>query len=467
MARILVVEDETTLRKNMVDRLRAESLDVYDAGSAESGIQLANLLAPDLILTDLRLPGMDGMELLRRVKASAPRSLVVIITAAGTRQSAVEAVREGAYDYLNKPVELKELVLLVNRAVSHSRALDRLNHARIAEQRLGSLEQIVGVSESIRELKNRTRQLCESRLLAGANPPLLIIEGETGSGKTLLAHTLHNEGPRRDGPCLTLNCAMLGAAEIEHEIFGGFALTGGAAGQKGVLGLAEGGTVILEEIAALAKTTQARLLDVIETRRVQEPGGAGRGLKIDAQIIATNSRNILSAIRRGDFLPELYNRISRISLHLDPLRNRKDDLVPLAELFLATHCRRVGVNAPRLTEDAISAMNNYDWPGNVRELSLAIERAVLACESGAIRDRDLGLPENHGMIGIEVTPRCDLTLQIRGKDSFPALRDIIAAVVRRVVENAGGDITQAAALMDAPEEQIRSLLSRDLYHESI
>lgn len=461
MARILVVEDENILRKNIVDRLRAEGHDLYDAGTAESAIELAVLLAPDLIVTDLRLPGMDGIELLRRVKAAAPRTLVVIMTALGTNQTAMEAIREGAYDYLNKPIELKELVYLVQRAVSHSRALDRLQHARAVERRSGTLDKFLGVSPAIREIKHRVRQLLASPVTAGKSPPVVLITGETGTGKSQLAHILHNDGPRRDGPFTSIHCMASGEQEVKKELFGDAESSDPTSGQgKGIVDLAEGGTVFLEEVSGLSRQIQARLLAIVEGGCPLMPGSDRPRTSLNVQFIVTTTRDLHGEVAAGRLIPEFFHRITQSVIHIPPLRDRVADVPPLAECFLAIHARRTGVDVPAIDPAAMEAMIAYGWPGNARELSHAMERAILVCDRAIVRLNDLTLGSTLSGSAAQLDPPQAGSVVVVFDDPCPTMAEIQHRVIVSALQFFGGDSAKVASRMRIPLDSVTAVSDR-------
>lgn len=459
MARILVVEDEKILRKNIVDRLRAEGHDLYDAGSAESALELAVILAPDLILSDLRLPGMDGLALLRRVRAAAPRTLVVIMTAVGTNQTSMEAIREGAYDYLNKPIELRELVYLINRAVSHSRALDRVKHARAFERRAGSLDEFLGVSPAIREIKHRVRQLLASPVMSGKDPPVILITGETGTGKSQLAHAIHNECPRRDGPFLSTHCMASDANEIEKELFGPDDATEHLQnGRKGIVELGESGTVFLEEVTGLSRRAQTRLLGLLESGYAGTAKGDRARTNLDLQFVVTSSHDLALDMIGKRLMPEFYHRIMQSVIHLPPLRDRRDDIAPLAQRFLSTHARRSGIDVPRIETEAMDALMAYDWPGNARELSHAMESAVLVCGQDSIRARHLALRPMQSAGTSRLALHQTSPIVINFDEECPTLDQIKRRLIIAAAAHFGGSPSHIASKLMIPEEEVCHVL---------
>jgi len=462
MARILVIEDEAILRKNIVDRLRAEGHELIDAGSGEAGVELASLLAPDLVLTDLRLPGMDGLSALREIKRTCPRTLVVLMTAHGSQKTAVDAIREGAYDYLTKPVELKELVLLVARAVSHARALENVEYARQAERDHGTLDRLIGVSANIRDVKNRIRQLAASPAMTVRDPPTVLINGETGTGKDLVAHAIHNEGPRRDGPFVHVNCTAVSETLFESELFGHLrgSFTDAKANKKGLFEVADGGTIFLDEIGHLGPAMQAKLLVTLEKRSIR-PVGATDERPVNVHIVAATNRNLPEAIARNEFRADLYHRLRVFELRLQPLRERPEDIASLAERFVSLHARRFGMNVPRIRDSALAAMLRYAWPGNVRELANTIESGLLVCDGGELTERHLRLEhvasaDHH--VAVRLPGGQQITLDFeRGS---PTLDQVEQQILRAAYDYTGHNLSRTARILGLTREAVRYRLGK-------
>jgi len=459
MARILVVEDEPVLRRNIVDRLRAEGHELFDTPSGETGVELCTLLAPDLVLTDLRLPGIDGLEVLKRCKQVSARSMVVLVTAHGTQKTAIEAIRNGAYDYLNKPVELKELVLLVERAMSHGRALDNVRYVQDVERRRGRLDQIIGVSRNTQDIKQRIRRLVSSPAMTVQNPPTVLITGETGTGKDLIAHAIHNEGPRAGGPFVQVNCTAVSEHLFESELFGHVrgAFTDARTAKKGLFEVAEGGTLFLDEIGHMSTALQSKMLLVLETRRIR-PVGATDERPVNVHVIAATNRDLQNAVAANEFRADLFHRLKVFELHLDPLRQRPEDILPLADAFVNLHSHRFRRATPRLTPAAADAIQAHPWLGNVRELSHVVESALLACDGDELLPRHLRISAEPATATMELSVNGRRCVNIDLRRGHPSLDEVQRLIVRAAFEELGRDIEKTACVLGLTVTKARELL---------
>lgn len=461
MARILVVEDEPVLRRNIADRLRADGHEVMDAGSGEAGVELATLLAPDLVLTDLRLPGMDGMSVLREVKRISPRIMVVMLTAHGSEKSAVEALREGAYDYLHKPIDLKELAHLIERAVSHCRALDGLEYLRETERQKGSLAALVGISNNIRDVKAQVRQLAATPAIGLKDPPTILITGETGCGKDLIAHAIHNECARKNGPFVHVNCTAISETLFESELFGHMkgSFTDARTNKKGLFQVADGGTLFLDEIGHLSPAMQAKLLLALEKRTIR-PVGATDERAFDVHIIAATNRDLQDAMKRNEFRSDLFHRLRVFEIRIAPLRERPDDILPIAETLIRKHARRFAKPSPTLSESAAAALRRFDWPGNVRELSHTLESAILMCDEQELSDLHLRLQGVGSATSGLVDSKGRFAVEMDFESGNPTLDQVELDIIRAAFEYSGRNLRRTARILGVSREAIRYRLSK-------
>jgi len=386
-AAILIVDDERTLAKAIKAYLEEAGYDVEVAGDAESAVQLLPALQPDVVITDVRLPGMDGIALLRRIREFDPGIAVVVMTAHGSIEGAVEAVKLGAFDYLKKPIDLEELKLVTDRARENSALRQELSYYRRRVGRDVPFADVVGESKAMRTVLDQARQIAA----LDQTPPVLIT-GETGTGKGLVARTIHASGPRAAKPFIDVNCTALPATLMEAELFGyeRGAFTDAKESKLGLFEAAEGGFLFLDEIGDVELALQGKLLRAIEERVVRRVGGI-RDRKIDVRILAATNRDLEREVARERFRSDLYFRLAVLILRLPPLRERGDDVLLLADHYLRRFAAKYGRDTRRITPEAQQLMRAYPWPGNVRELSHVIERAVLWSKGQELTPEHLSL----------------------------------------------------------------------------
>ena len=370
---VLIVDDERTLARAVKAFLAEAGYEAEVAGDAEQAIELLPKLRPDVVFADVRLPGMSGIDLLRRIREFDPAIAVVIMTAYGTIEGAVEAVKLGAFDYMKKPVDLEELKLLADRARETALMKQELSYYRKRAASELPFAGVLGNSPAVRAVMEQVRQVAA----LDETPPVLIT-GETGTGKGLVARTLHTSGVRSGKPFIDVNCTALPANLMEAELFGyeRGAFTDAKESKIGLFEAAERGFLFLDEVGDLEPSLQGKLLRAIEERMVRRVGGI-RDRRIDVRILAATNRNLEREVQQGRFRSDLYFRLAVILLHLPPLRERGEDILILAEEFLRRFSTKYGKDVRRLDPRAREVLLGYPWPGNVRELSHVIERAVL------------------------------------------------------------------------------------------
>ncbi|HEX7335653.1 MAG TPA: sigma-54 dependent transcriptional regulator [Gemmatimonadales bacterium] len=370
---VLIVDDERTLARAVKAFLSEAGYEAEVAGDAEKALELVESLRPDVIFADVRLPGMSGIELLKKIREFDPAIPVIIMTAHGTIEGAVEAVKLGAFDYMKKPVDLEELKLLADRARENALLKQELSYYRRRAASQESFAGILGSSPAMRGVLDQVRQIAA----LDETPPVLIT-GETGTGKGLVARSLHSSGPRSAKPFIDVNCTALPANLMEAELFGyeRGAFTDAKESKIGLFEAAEGGFLFLDEVGDLEQSLQGKLLRAIEERMVRRVGGI-RDRKIDVRILAATNRDLEDEVQRNRFRRDLYFRLAVILLHLPPLRERGDDILLLADHFLRRFSAKYGKDIRRIDAGAREILRSYPWPGNVRELSHVIERAVL------------------------------------------------------------------------------------------
>jgi DNA-binding NtrC family response regulator len=381
--KILVVDDEKNIREGLAASLEMDGYKTVCAADGEEGWKLFGKGDIDLIITDLRMPGMDGEELMRRVLAETPGLPIIILTGHGTVESAVNAMREGAWDFLTKPLNLDRLSLLVKRALEN-RELVLRSRAMEADLERGRLfENMTGKSPVMRKVFDTISRVAPSKAS-------VLITGESGVGKELVADAVHELSPRKGKPLIKVHCAALSTGVLESELFGHEkgAFTGAVSRRRGRFELANGGTLFLDEIGDIDQNIQIKLLRVLQEHEFERVGGE-ETVETDVRIIAATNKNLKEEIEKGNFREDLYFRLNVVNIQVPPLRDRKDDIPLLAAGFLREVAAENGKNIEGIHEKAYSRLYAYDWPGNVRELRNCIESAVVMCRTNLITEDDL------------------------------------------------------------------------------
>ncbi|MCG6919119.1 MAG: sigma-54 dependent transcriptional regulator [Deltaproteobacteria bacterium] len=370
-ARILVVDDEPMVCLSLCNWLQEEN---YFARAVEDGPKAVNAVREenwDIILLDLRMPGMDGMEVLKKIKEIAPQSVVIMMTAYASIPSAVEAMKEGAYDYIVKPLDVEQLTLMLKRIVEHQQLITEniLLRKRLTEQY--EFEDIIGRSETMQKVFEMIKAVTDTNAT-------VLITGETGTGKELVARAIHSNSPQRYGPFVATSCGALPETLLESELFGyeKGAFTGADRTKKGRFELANGGTLFLDEVGDISLKTQIKLLRVLQERSFCRLGGTNP-IEVEVRLISATNRDLLTAIEESTFRSDLYYRLNVVSIHLPPLRERKEDIPLLTAHFINKYNVEFNKKFDRVERKAMDLMTNYHWPGNVRELENVIERAIV------------------------------------------------------------------------------------------
>lgn len=429
---ILIVDDEKNTREGLARALQ-RNYDVRLADSGAAALQILDSEPVDLLLSDVRMPEMDGLTLMKRALARVPQPVCVLLTAYGTVDAAVEATKAGAYDYLEKPVNLDRLETVIQRALA-SRAMENENR-RLREQldRRYGLENIVGQSPEMQEVFETIRQVAPTRAT-------VLIEGESGTGKELVARAIHQLSPRAMGPFVAVHCAALSPTLLESELFGHErgAFTGAVERHTGRFEAADGGTLFLDEIGEIDPSIQVKILRVIEERRFERVGGR-ETIETDVRLVAATNRNLRQLVEERKFREDLYFRLNVVTITLPPLRARAGDIPLLVDRFLREFAAENGRPPPTLTPDATDALTAYPWPGNVRELRNAIERMVVLARGDRLTVRDL-----------PPTVREHLRLRERNTESSEtgggslSLEENERRLIRRALELTGGNRVRAA-----------------------
>ena len=381
--RILVVDDEVNARTALAELLRDEGYDVETAADAFKALGKYESFTPHVVVTDLKMPGMDGIELVKKIRSNEDPAAVVVMTAFGAVSSAVEAMRAGAAEYLTKPLNFDELLVVLDK-VFEQQALRR----------------------ETRQLRQRVRDRVAPNNMIGASPPMqrvfevvdqvapskatVLITGESGTGKELVANALHQRSPRSGGPFVKLHCAALAESLLESELFGHEkgSFTGAVNRKDGRFQIADGGTLFLDEIGEISPSIQVKLLRFLQEHEFERVGG-NQTIRVDVRVIAATNRDLADLVAKGKFREDLYYRLNVVSLEMPPLRDRRTDIPALAKFFLDRYTKENAKTIEGFTPDALERLVSYDWPGNVRELENAIERAVVLCNTPTVEARHL------------------------------------------------------------------------------
>jgi DNA-binding NtrC family response regulator len=375
---ILIVEDEETLRESIKRIFTKEGYSVDGAESAEQGMLLLETNVYDVIISDIILPGMDGIEMLMKVREQIPDQIVIIITAYASLDTSVKALRAGAYDYIMKPIIHEEIKQIVRNAL-RQKSLQAENV--LLKREIGKtydFSSIIGESQAIKLILDEVKKVADTK-------SSILLLGETGTGKELFARVIHHNSARRDMPFVPINCSAIPENLLETELFGHVrgAFTGAVTTKKGILEEAEGGTVFLDEIGDMSLALQAKLLRVIEDQVIR-PVGSTKGNKVNIRFITATNKDLKTAVREGSFREDLYYRINVISLQIPPLRERKEDIDVLVKYYLDRYAQEMGKQAKEVAPNAMEILLNYEWAGNVRELQNVIERAILISDGSVI-----------------------------------------------------------------------------------
>src|SRR5499427_7542644 len=378
---ILVVDDDGDIREVLGDRLQSLGYRVFAAETAKMGLELLERQNPQLVLLDIEMPDMNGIDMLREIRRREHDVTVVMITAYGTIERAVEAMKEGAYDFIPKPFEPDHVALIVGKALE--RETLRRGIEILSEQIDDRHRMIVGQSEGIRHAVDTAKK-------AARSAATVLLLGESGTGKEVFARAIHNWSQRRDHPFVAINSVGLSSELLESELFGHEqgAFTGAHRRKRGRLEVAHGGTIFFDEIGDLARELQAKLLRFLQEREFERVGGVTQ-ISVDVRVIAATNRDLERSVKEGFFREDLYHRLNVVPITLPPLRERREDIQALAHHFLQKHSRAMGRNVTEIPREAQERLQEYDWPGNVRELGNVIERAVVLGSSGSISVEDL------------------------------------------------------------------------------
>jgi DNA-binding NtrC family response regulator len=434
--RILIVDDEANARTALAELLHEEGYQVETAADGFKALPKLEEFAPDLLLTDLKMPAMDGLALMCKARETDPELAVVVMTAFGAVETAVAAMRQGAADYITKPINLDELGLVVERAIENRRL--RAEAGRLRARLNDRVRNIVGGSPAMKPVFDAILQVAPSRAT-------VLITGESGTGKELVAAAIHEHSPRAGGPFVKLHCAALAETLLESELFGHErgAFTGAVGRRDGRFQQAHGGTLFLDEIAEISPAIQIKLLRFLQEHEFERVGG-NQTIKVDVRIVAATNKDLLAQVKAGKFREDLYYRLNVVTVEVPPLRARPTDIGLLAMHFLRRYAQENAKEVTGFADDALDRLTRYPWPGNVRELENAIERAVVVCRGTTLRAEDLA-------------PTIKPAASFNELPTIPgaSLAELERYAILKTLEHAGGSTSKAAEILGISPRKIQ------------
>jgi DNA-binding NtrC family response regulator len=438
-----VADDDPVARDLLVEVLAAEGYQVRGAAGGRECTELARAGPVDLALVDLRMPDVDGLEVLRELRALHPGAPVLILTAFATMETAIEAIRAGAYDYLSKPFRMEEIRLVVRRALEQRRLAEENRRFRQELRERYRFENVVGLSPRMVEVYRLAAR-------AAATDATVLIQGESGTGKELIARAIHYGSSRAEGPFVAVDCTALPEALFESEVFGHErgAFTGAVATRRGLLEVAQGGTVLLDEVGDLSPAVQAKLLRALQEREVRRVG-AEDPIAVDLRIISATNRDLARRVAAGEFREDLYYRLSVVTITVPPLRERREDIPLLAQHFLEKLARARATTARGIAPEALDRLARHDWPGNVRELENALIRAATLSSAAVLTAADFALDGAEPRGTGPPLPRAGMTLDA-----------VKRWYVEAVLAEAGGNKQRAAELLGVDRRTLYRMLAR-------
>jgi two-component system response regulator AtoC len=465
--KILVVDDERLVRWSLRQKCEEWGYFVMEADAGEPGLRLAQNESPDLVLLDVRLPDISGLEVLERLKKNGDARAVIMITADPQLDDVKVALKLGAYDFVGKPLDFDELHVTIKNALEASRLRSEVQSLRGEIKRRAGYHEIISSSPKMAELMNFVRKV------AASEATTILIQGESGTGKDLIAKAIHYESARQERPFVAINCSAIPETLMEAELFGHEkgAFTDAKQMKKGLFEVADGGSLFLDEIGELSPLLQAKLLRVLEDQVIRRVGGV-RDMQVDVRVIAASNRDLEKAVHEGHFRQDLYYRLAIIAIFIPPLRERKEDILPLVDYFIERYNKRFRKSVRGIADDTRRLLLQHSWPGNVRELKNSIERAMILEDEQLLRPRYLPFAVSEaqgGLTAFERTAAHDNGQALVNGRSLPrlyipeggtSLEEVECAMVGLAMKQANGNQTQAARLLDISRDALRYKLKK-------
>ncbi len=453
--RILIAEDEAKMRRVLELNLRGR-YDVDFASNGQEALALVQGKAIDLVLTDMKMPVKDGISLLHDVKRIKPGLPVILVTGYGSVETAVKAMKEGAYDYIVKPLKMDEIEMVIEKALTHADLVRENRYLRAELKRSYSLESIISVNPKVMEVLDLVSQIADSKAT-------VLLEGESGTGKELVARALHYTSHRASGPFVVVNCSAIPRELLESELFGyeKGAFTGASRMKIGSFEMADDGTLFLDEIGEMPKELQAKILRALEGYRFMRVGGV-ESIEVDTRVVTATNKSLKEAVRAGAFREDLYYRLNVVTLRLPPLRERKEDIPLLVRHFLEKHKEESKGKPLKVPEEVLFLLGRYDWPGNVRELENCVVRAMVLAKSESIQVEDLP-PEIRG--GEVCVPKGDFRTwnelkAVKKRARERVTEEIEYTFVKEALRRNRGNVSRSALDMGMDRRQLQNMIRK-------
>jgi DNA-binding NtrC family response regulator len=463
--KILIIDDERLVRWSLRQKCEEWGYTVVEAESGEPGLKVAQHESPDLVLLDVRMPDLSGLEVLDQLKKNGDARAVIMITADPQLDDVKAALKLGAYDFVGKPLDFDELQVAIKNAIEATQLRTEVQKLRGDLRRRTGYHEVVGTSAKMTELMNFVRKVASSEATT------ILLQGESGTGKDLIAKAIHYESSRQDKPFVAINCSAIPETLMEPELFGHEkgAFTDAKQMKKGLFEMADGGSLFLDEIGELSPLLQAKLLRVLEDQVIRRVGGV-RDMQVDVRVIAASNRDLEKAVREGHFRQDLYYRLAIIAIFIPPLRDRKEDILPLVDFFIDRYNRKFKKSVRGLADDTRRLLLSHNWPGNVRELKNSIERAMILEDESHLRPMYLpfSVAETGGLTAFERSsqdggqqlPNGRLLPRLYIPEGGTSLEEVERAMVEIAMRQANNNQTHAAKLLDISRDALRYKLKK-------